>query len=646
MVDFIGRRQQVAALVRLLSTPDRSGVVVSAVEGMGGVGKTALAVRVGHLVGDQFPDGQLYLNLRGFGPGEPMPAIEALGLLLRSLGVPAGQVPTDVEEAAGRYRSALAGRRVLVVLDNAADSGQVTPLLPGAPECAALVTSRRHLTGLACAHHMRLDVPPEPEAVDMLAAIAGPDRVGAEPQAALAVVRHCGRLPLAIRLAGTRLATRPTWPVAHLVSRLSDEQRRLDGVRASFAVSTKQLDPPTAEAFVLLSLPDSPDISVPAATALLDLPRPDTEGILERLVDLHLVDEPAPARYHLHDLVRLYARERSGTEAAAAGVRRLFDWYLATAWRASQLLYSPLTPVERPATGGLRLTTPADATGWYHQEQENLLALVRQLSRPPYPVGALVLDLTDALFLYFESAGCRADVLDLGRLAMAVATDSGDRRALAQASVRLSAASLRAKRYSEGIRAADQSLRLYRELGDEDGQSRAVNNLGLLYNWDGDPDRAAGCFEQALAIRRRRHDRRAEAMLLGNLGLAHVARGAAEPAITCNQQALAIYRQLGDRRAEGVVLLNLGEALALAGRAAEAVGFLQRSLPLLREFSHQIGEAEALYRLGLAHRDLGEHRRACGCWREAAALYDRLGALEAEQVRALLTASGTESGVP
>ncbi|MFC7646631.1 BTAD domain-containing putative transcriptional regulator [Streptosporangium lutulentum] len=323
--DFTGRRQIIARLHTLLSSPSGSeGVPVAAISGIGGVGKTALAVHVAHAMQDLFPDGQLYADLRGYGE-EPTAPESVLAAFLRGLGLPADIIPDGLAERSALFRSLLAERRMLVLLDNARDAAQVSHLLPGSTGCAAIVTSRGKLADLAAARLVDLDVMEPDEALVLFGTVAGAERVAAERAAAMDVVAACGFLPLAVRIVAARLAARPSWTVASLVPRLADERRRLDEMRvgnlaveATFALGYGQLSPAQARAFRLLSLPGGPAISIGAASAVLALSPTDTEDILESLVDASLLEAPAPGRYRFHDLLKLFARrtaERAGERA-------------------------------------------------------------------------------------------------------------------------------------------------------------------------------------------------------------------------------------------------------------------------------------------------------------------------------------------
>jgi DNA-binding SARP family transcriptional activator len=356
---FTGRQPALARIEELFGKAGGSagrGMVVCSISGMAGVGKTALAVHAAQRLAGRFPDGQLYVSLHGATAGlRPLPPLEVLGRFLRALGSDPAAVPTDLEEAAAVFRSKVAGRRLLLVLDDAAGAAQVAPLLAASPGCGMLVTSRRILSALEGASHLQLDVLNPDEALELLGRLAGQQRVAAEPEAAAEVARCCGYLPLALRIAGARLAARPAWPVWALAERLADQERRLDelelaeaGARASFAVSLEQLrrggdpvDRAAAEAFELLGMLDGPEAGVPVVARLLDRSEDAAERALERLVDAQLLETHTPGRYRLHDLLQLYARERARQrhpEPARAASTRALGFYVATAWQTLERL--------------------------------------------------------------------------------------------------------------------------------------------------------------------------------------------------------------------------------------------------------------------------------------------------------------------
>ncbi|MGW7467187.1 BTAD domain-containing putative transcriptional regulator [Streptomyces xantholiticus] len=395
--DFTGRVSFVAELGGQLATAEGSVMAVSALAGIGGVGKTTLAVHVAHQARKHFPDGQLYVDLQGTGNRAAEPET-VLGSFLRALGTADSAIPDTLDERAALYRSALDGRRIMVLLDNARDAAQVRPLLPGTAGCAALITSRVRMVDLAGAHLVDLDVMSPDEALQLFTRIVGAERVGAEREAALDVVAACGFLPLAIRIAASRLAARRTWTVSVLAAKLADERRRLDelqagdlAVKATFELGYGQLEPAQARAFRLLGLADGPDISLAAAAAVLDLPPHETEDLLEALVDTSLLESAAPGRYRYHDLVRLYARacaerdEQPPAEREAA-LSRLLDFYLATAARVFAMERPGdrlVTHLEPTGDAGLTFTRLEDAQDWLYAEANCLLACARQASPGP-----------------------------------------------------------------------------------------------------------------------------------------------------------------------------------------------------------------------------------------------------------------------
>jgi NB-ARC domain len=450
--DFTGRVGELASLRKLLRAggsiapcaalrpagpsggrgPGRGRpVVVAAIDGMGGIGKSALALQLADQLADAgaFPDGQLYVNLQGATPGlAPLEPLDALGRLLRALGLDPAQIPTSVEQAAARFRSLAAERRLLILLDNAHDAEQVRPLLPASPTCRVLVTSRPVLATLDGAHQLHLDVLPERQALELLGRAAGPERVAAELQAAAAVVRLCGSLPLALRIVGARLAARPAWPIRVVAEWLADATGCLDelragelAVRASFDVSLHTLtessdaaDRAAVAAFGLLSLPDGPDLGVAAAARLLDQPEPTTQRLLERLVDAQLLETPRPGRYQFHDVVRLHARQHATRQhpqpERLAALTRLIGFYTATGWHTDTLIdpgsARPATADPRWTHGGLRFADDVAAMDWLEAERGNLLAAITQAAQaaPAIP-AALASQLTHALLGLFEANG-------------------------------------------------------------------------------------------------------------------------------------------------------------------------------------------------------------------------------------------------
>lgn len=708
--DFTGREQELErlqGLLRRVGDPSPVGaVVISAIEGMGGVGKSALAIHAAHQLADAFPDGQLYLNLHGATPGlAPLEPIAALDRLLQSLGVPAGQVPAETDAAAARWRSIASDRRLLIVLDNAATAAQVLPLLPGSATSAVLVTSRRVLTALSGATHLPLDTLTPQEAVELVARLAGPHRVAAEPEAAKEIARLCGCLPLALRLAGARLARRPAWPLRLLVDRLATA-RRLDelhdehlGVRASVQVSYQELhdspdraDQQAAQAFRLLGILDAPDTSVPIAARLLDQPEAFTEELLELLVDAQLLQSPTPDRYRLHDLLRLFAREQSARDdpdpARLAALARVLDCYLATARQTSHLLQ----PTDSRRAGGpadrasaMAVSDRASAVGWLDREHANILALAQHGATLPDQLAACTVALARALFWGMQIRAHYRDHETLGRLGVQVAQRLGDHRSYAHLLTDLGVISWRLGRFEATRMSLEQALGVLNTLGDRDGQARALNTLGVVHLRQGRWQAARTCYEQALRLFRDLGDRRGEAAVLGNLGSVAQELGELAAAVTYHQQDLAVSREVGNRHGESQALANLGESLlrqdhwqtairsceqaitiaqelgdrdtegwALntrgeahrrAGDLAHAVDDQQHAITIARETGDQSAEARALWRLGLVSRDLDQLQRARDHWQAAVAIFDELGAPQAQQVRRLLDAATGEETI-
>jgi DNA-binding SARP family transcriptional activator/tetratricopeptide (TPR) repeat protein len=690
---FVGRERELADLQCLLGQAAPGGsMVIVAIDGAAGVGKSALANHAAHRLADHFPDGQLYVDLQGEAGGPaPLHPDEVLGRFLRALGADGRHLPAQPEERAGLLRSLLAERGVLVVLDNAATAAQVRLLLPASPTCAALITSRRHLAELDGAVHLHLDLLGAEESMALLARLAGPDRVASEPAASAEVVRLCGRLPLALRIAGARLAARPAWSVSTLAGRLRDERLRLDeleldglAVRASLQMAYRELHDgcPTgvdaAQAFRLLALLDGADVGVPVVTALLGQPSQAVEAALERLLDANLLESSAPARYRFHDLVRLFARECAWCDDPerdrVAALTRAVRFYLATAQRADELL----RPGQRPAAeeslaAGVAFRDRAAALDWLESERDNLLAAVRQAAAGPN--HQIAWQLAAALFGFFDVRGSWDEWERVNRLALQAARSRGDLRGEAQARRDLGAIAWRRFRLEEATDQLERSLKLRRVIGDRHGEAQTLNSLGLVLTARRCYRDAAGYLERSLALFRQCGDRRGEGQVLNNLGDLCRMQGRYDEALACLQEDLMICRELGDRRGEAITLCNLGEvhrdqcraaeafdhhhrslvicrelgdrrgqglnldglgeARRLQGRHREAIDFLRQGVALLREARDRYGEADAMWHLGLTLDAVGDHSEATSCLRGARALFDELNAPEAADVRDL-----------
>jgi tetratricopeptide (TPR) repeat protein len=646
---FTGRVEELAELDCLLaasrSAPsgDSTAVVISAVSGTAGVGKTALALRWAHRVRGEFPDGQLYVNLRGYDPGPPMSAGDALAGFLRALGLGGQDIPLEVDERAGAYRSLLAGRRMLVVLDNAADGGQVRPLLPGTSSCVVVVTSRDAMAGLVArdgARRLDLDLLPLGDAVALLRTLIG-ERVVAEPAAAVTLAGQCARLPLALRVAAELAASRPGAGLAELVAELADEQRRLDlfdaggdshtAVRPVFSWSYRHLSTPAARAFRLLGLHPGPDLDSYAAAALCATSRDQIQPLLDLLARAHLLAPMGHGRYGMHDLLRAYAThlaiaEDSEQEREAA-LTRLFDHYLATAAAAMDTLH----PAEKhrrprislPTTPIPPVTEPTTARAWLDAERATLTAACGYTSAHGW--SSHTTRLADTLFRYLETGGHYPDALTIHTHARHAAHHTRDRAAEAHALTNLGVIHLRQDRYQQAIDHLQQALTLARTTGDRNSEARALTNLGLTFELLGDYEQAGDQHRQALALVREISDRAAEARTLSNLGIIDQRQGRYQQAGDQHRQALALAREISDRAAEAHTLSNLGAVERCQGHYGQATDHLQRALTLFGELGDRTGQAYTLDDLGVVDQRQGDYQQAAERHQRALTLFRELG---------------------
>jgi DNA-binding SARP family transcriptional activator/DNA polymerase III delta prime subunit len=654
---LVGRDDLVRRIRQVLADDRRVPVV--ALSGPPGVGKTALAIHAAHGLVERFPDGQLYVNLHGATAGlQPLQPLEVLGRFLRALGADPAAIPTELEEASAAFRSRIAHRRLLVVLDDAADTAQVVPLLPASPGCGVLVTSRRVLSALEGAAHLRLDVLSPAEAVELLGRLAGRERLAVERGAAAEVAHLCGHLPLALRIAGARLAARPAWPVGAVAERLADAQRRLDelelaelGVRASFQVSYQQLrdgpdalDRAAAEAFGLLGVLDGPEVGLPVAARLLDAPEDAAERRLERLVDAQLLETSTPGRYRLHDLLRLYAgelaRQQHPEPVRAAALTRALEFYVATAWQTLELLrpgdYRLARVETRWRKGGIEFADDQAALGWLEVERANLLAAVQQGVTDPGVPAEIPIQLAQALFGFHLVRNYWRDWLSVTQTALAVARRVGDRSAEAQAHNDLGLMDWGAGRYAQALARHEQSLSIRRELGDRPGQAASLLNLGLVAASEGRYDQAVAYNRQGLAIFGELGDGRGQANGLANLGEVYQRQGRHQQALACLHDSLAIYRERGDRHGQANSLRDLGVVYQRQGRHQQALACLQDALAIYRELGDRQGQANSLREFGGALRAIGRREEARARWLEALAILEQLQATGADQVRALV----------
>jgi tetratricopeptide (TPR) repeat protein/transcriptional regulator with XRE-family HTH domain len=645
VADFTGRHQQVATLLELLdrsephvATGRSEATALLVISGSAGVGKTALAVHAAHLLGDRFPDGHLFVNLRGYDPAGPLEPARALAGLLYGLGVAPEQIPVEVEEAGGLYRTLLADRRVLVLLDNARSAEQVRPLLPASPGSLVLVTSRDRLTGLAArdgARRLPLGVLAPAEAAELLARLLGRDRVRVEPDAAADLARACAFLPLALRVAAANLADQPGRSIAEYAGQLQAGNRMallaVDGdpasaVHAAFDLSYQGLDPDARWLFGLLGLVPGPDLTAEAAAALAGLTFEHARRLLGRLAAAHLVDEHLPNRFAFHDLLRDYAADRArrdcGDVDRAAAIGRLLGWYLATTDAARGLLYPARVGLEPPA-GDPRLSPAVfgneqEALAWLDRERANLLAAIHHAAADGPPAMAWLL--ADALRGYFAARRFNADWEAAARSGLAAATDGN--RPAAQAAMHLSLGDLHQSvgRYREAIAQYTAALGQARRAGWVRIQAAILGNLGCVHTNLGQLEQAARYHTAAQALNRQAGRQGWQAINLGNLGIVNAELGRLLQAVDNHTSALAAYQEIGSRDDEAAARSSLGTALRQLGYLDDARDQLTRALLLNRTVGDRHGEAVNLNDLAAIHCEAGRYAEALDLANAALAL--------------------------
>ncbi len=631
---FVGRQDQLAILSRVLHEPGGTAVI-TAIGGTAGVGKTTLAVRWAHQVAAEFPDGQLYADLRGFSPaGAPVTAAEAVRVFLDALHVPAEQIPEATEAQLGLYRSLLTGRRVLVLLDNARDEAQVRPLLPGSPTCRVIVTSRNQLAGLAvieAARLLRLDVLSEAEAGLLLERRLGPGRVAAEPQAAARIIEACARLPLALSVIAAQAAMRPDLSLAELAEELA-ARGNLDAfagedpaadVRAAFSWSYRQLDAATAMAFRLASLHPGTALSHRAVAALAGLAPGRAREALDVLAHAHLIQSAGPDRYGLHDLLRSYARELADGPESQSALTRLLDYYLHAAATAMDAAF-PGERHRRPAVPPSATPAPdfageAAALTWLRAEQASLVAVTAHAAEHGWPGHAT--RMSEILFRYLDTGAHYADAITIHGHARRAAAGSGDRQAEANALVSLGLVDGHQSRYQEATGHFERALTWYTQAGDRAGQAKSLNYLGLVALREGRYAEASGHLEQALAWYRDLDDQHGAAYALSNLARVDVRQGRYEEAARLQQEALALLRECGDRPGEVTVLSRLGDLYLRQGRYPQAIRHLREVLAHYQDQPDPQGEALALVSLGVIGLRQGRYAEAAGHLDQALAGY-------------------------
>jgi tetratricopeptide (TPR) repeat protein/DNA-binding SARP family transcriptional activator len=654
---FVGRTAELEWLDAVAGDPDQvpagAPVVISAIAGTAGVGKTSLAVHWAHRSVGRFPDGQLYVNLRGFDPtGPAMTAAEAVRGFLDALGVAAQRVPATLDAQAALYRSLIAGRQMLVLLDNARDADQIRPLLPGSPSTLVVVTSRNRLSSLVAvegARPLTLGLLSADEARDLLARRLGPGRLATEPQAVDDIITLCARLPLALAIVAARAVAHPSLSLRALATGLHDTLDRLDSltgedpvtdIRAVFSWSYHALSPAAARLFRLLGLHPGPDISAAAAASLGGQPLRDVRATLAELSRAHLVVEHVPGRYTLHDLLRAYAGELAHThdpdDERQQAIHRTLDHYLHTANAADRLLYpardSLTLTALRPGTTPQHLANHQQALEWFAAEYPVLLAAVDHAAATGFDTHTWQLAWTLASFL--ERRGHWHDWVAAGRAAVAAAGRLADLPAQAGAHRILAGAYTRLGRFGDAHTQLRHALDVAALVGEPAGQAHTYRNLAYVQERQGRHAEALDHARRALDLYRAAGHRHGEARALNNIGWLHVLLGDHRQALTCCQQAIALHQELGNRLGQADTWDSVGYAHHHLGQHTEAIDCYQHAVNLYRDLGNRHGEAETLIHLGDSHHAAGNPEAAREAWQHALTIFDQLDHPDAELVRA------------
>ena len=694
---FTGRQAELDQLVAIVQSAGTyaGAVVISAIDGMAGIGKTALAIHAAHRLAAGYPDGQLFIDLHGFTQGQkPRTADQALDWMLRTLGVPPGQIPREPEQAAALYRQRLADTKTLIVLDNAAVEAQVRPLLPGAEGCLVLVTSRRRLKALDDAHSVSLDVLAAPDAVTLLRAVSGPGRVPEGDPRAEEVAQLCGYLPIALRIAAALLRHRPAWSIEQLAGLLREQHRLIpalsDGDRdlgTVFDLSYRSLTADLQRVFRRLGLLPGPDLDAYATAAVTGTDPAAAAGLLEDLVDHNLLIAYAPGRYRLHDLIRAHARALSSRDPRpelTSALDRLLHYYAHTAQRASLVIarYPRIAPDDPVPAHAPDLTDPDAARAWLRAERENLeaahsharaLALDEQAvalaaglaeilrtdgpftravdlhrsaadtaerhSHPAAQASALV-DLGSVRRLTGELAGAEGDASQALEIFRAIGHRHGEAVALTE----LGSTWRQTGELPRAGAAASQALEIFRAIGHRHGEAVALTELGSVRHLSGDLPGAAEALSGALEIFREAGNRHGEAYALTDLGSVWHLSGDLPRAGEALTRALEIYRETGNRNDEAWALNYFAAVAAAADDLARAIALYHQALTMNRELNKPDDEAVALEGLGQCHLTAGETEPATARLRQALEIFQRLGMrLDAERVQTCLRTGLTRS---
>lgn len=646
---FAGRERELSALTELLEAGP-GGPAIAVISGTPGVGKTALALRWAHQAQHRFPDGQLYVNLGGFDASpSPVTPADAIAGFLESLGVADSQIPARTDAQAALYRSLLADRRMLVVLDNARDEAQVRPLLPGSATCMALVTSRSELAGLivaegACA--FGLDVLNEAEARQLLAGRLGAGRVAAEADAVAELTSLCGHLPLALAIAAARAATRPSLPLATLAKELQSTRHRLDGLdvgndettnlKAVFSWSYRLLSQSAAQIFRLLGAHPGPDISAAAAASLAATSAATARAALGELTSASLAEEQAPGRFTLHDLVRAYAAQLSDQPAHQSALRRTLDYYLHNAYTAARLVYPGVREMAIALAGSHaapeEFATAAQARAWLQAEHQVLLAAIATAADSGFDEHAW--QLAAVLHEYLSTHGHYLDWVSSQQTALAAARRLRDDAAQAFALRNLGDALIQLGSWGDARRLLLDALTLYGQLGNREGAADCHCSIACLSELQEDYAEGLSHARHALRLHRAIDNLSGQAAALNGVGWFNALLGNNELALTRCKEALELHRNAGNRLGEAKALDSLGYCCVQTGRNGEAVIFYRQALEAYTEIDERFHRAHTLIRLGDTYQASGNSSAAHDTWQQAAEILDDLHHPDAQAVRA------------
>jgi tetratricopeptide (TPR) repeat protein/transcriptional regulator with XRE-family HTH domain len=644
---FTGREPELARLLGSLAGVAAGGVAgIHAIDGMAGIGKTTFAVHAAHRLAGTFPDGQFFLPLHAHAPGQqPVDPADALASLLLTAGVAAQLIPPGLEARAGRWRDHVAGKRILLLLDDAAGHEQVRPLLPGTAGSLVLITSRRRLTALEDAAVISIDTLPPDEAVVLLARLAGRADLGSGAGPAGEITRLCGYLPLAIGMLARQLRHHPARAGAELAGDLAAARDRLAVMRAenlsvaaAFDLSYQDLSAVQQRLFRRLGLAPGPDIDAYAAAAL-DGTSPETaRGRLDELYDHHLITEPAPGRYLLHDLLREYARALAGADDAAdsrAAAGRLVNYYAHVAAAASKHIATWTTaggrpPPGRPPASAPQVATSQQAAAWLESERPNLHAAVGHAAAQPLPLHAIAI--ATAMGGFLRARGHWDQAAGQYQTALTAARQAGDRPGQAGALDELGLLQQLTGDYPAAAASLAQAVALFGDLGDRSGQAYARNHLGLVQLDTGDYPAAEANHRQALALARGAGDQLAEAVSLTDLGLVQQLTGDYLAAVASYEQALPLFRSLGSRYDQADALCELGAVQRETGNYPAAAASQHQALDLFRHLGDRLGQAWALNELGLVQQATGDYPAAAANLEQALQLHRDLGARHGQAV--------------